>query len=945
PAKPTLDAEVAYENSLSLRKEEPQDRRITPWEVRKAAYWAVFAGGFGHTYGHRSFIQWTRQGENTGRGGDVPWYEMLEAPAANQMRHLRALMESRPFLCRVPDQGLLVGDAGKGDEHIQATRGDGYAFIYAPTGRKFTVKLAGISQAKVKSSWFDPRTGQTTSAGEFESQEPREFVPPSSGPDHDWVLVLDDARQARSVPVRAYPETSEGVKASASAEARLWSVHEIELTAQGEYANPYTGVEVMARFTGPGGRQHAVRGFWDGGRTFRVRFTPPLRGQWMYEVQSVPADAGLTHRGAFEVTPPARVSHGFLRRDARYPTSFVFDDGTRHFMCGTTYYHLLLNARAGDRWQAAIDGAVRYGMNKARFSLYPSPAQGGVGRYPLSTPFTDEGLMHPDLDHWRAADQVVRYMAARGFLADVILFWTKPKGSEKLLREDERYLRYALARLAAFPNVIWCMVNEWNYSEVPQDYWNRLGRLVREEDPWSKDGDFVRVLSIHQQTRPDWNFADQMWPSHAILQLGVRNRGPSVRIGDEWVEAGQGSRRFRHGDEWGNHSIVRNWTGKYPVVNDEFGYIGEPQDVSEDRQPDGSFQRFTRVKHRHTMWAIAAGGGYGATGDKNDYDDGRPYFSTNWHDTPEYGDVRQLVTFFSKGDLQYWKMAPRNELVKSGTRVYVLAEPARQYVIYAAAGGPFSLDLAPGRYRTSRFDPRTGEETALPEVTGGAVREFTSPDAQDWVLRLTVQGFGAPTRTEVMHKDALLRGANGKQDGGRFVAQGGWTPVGPKDRIVWELPRAIRNGCLEIDVRNLNPAEQATVDKSNILGMWETLWKNGEDTGQAHRDHWGLRIGKGYPQLKIKIHTADMCRLDKPFAPLTEGFDPQRTYHIKVEWNEGRMRFSLDGREFLAWESPGIDPMDTLRYIHLGSDTQFDHRAGSAVAGPVYSNLTITEYQ
>jgi hypothetical protein len=193
PVKPTLDGEVAYENSLSLRKEEPQDRRIAPWDVRRAAYWAVFAGGFGHTYGHRSFIQWTRKGENTGRGGDVPWYEVLDAPAANQMRHLRALIESRPFLSRVPDQGLLVGDPGTGDQHIQATRGDGYAFIYTPTGRPFSVKLGSISQDRIKAWWFDPRTGQGTPIGEFEARREREFVPPSSGPDSDWVLVLDDA--------------------------------------------------------------------------------------------------------------------------------------------------------------------------------------------------------------------------------------------------------------------------------------------------------------------------------------------------------------------------------------------------------------------------------------------------------------------------------------------------------------------------------------------------------------------------------------------------------------------------------------------------------------------------------------------------------------------------------------------------------------------------------
>jgi len=192
PVKPTLDGEVAYENSLSLRKDEPQDRRITPSDVRRAAYWAVFAGGFGHTYGHRSFIQWTRRGENTGRGGDVPWYEVLDSPAANQMRHLRALIESRPFLSRVPDQGLLVGDAGTGIEHIRATRGDGYAFIYMPMGHSFTVRLGAISGKTIRASWFDPRTGGTQPVGTFANTGTREFTPPGRpGPDNDWVLVLD----------------------------------------------------------------------------------------------------------------------------------------------------------------------------------------------------------------------------------------------------------------------------------------------------------------------------------------------------------------------------------------------------------------------------------------------------------------------------------------------------------------------------------------------------------------------------------------------------------------------------------------------------------------------------------------------------------------------------------------------------------------------------------
>jgi len=46
----------------------------------------------------------------------------------------------------------------------------------------------------------------------------------------------------------------------------------------------------------------------------------------------VPVDPGWTTRGKFSAAGPKANDHGFLRRDERYPASFVFDDGTHHFM-------------------------------------------------------------------------------------------------------------------------------------------------------------------------------------------------------------------------------------------------------------------------------------------------------------------------------------------------------------------------------------------------------------------------------------------------------------------------------------------------------------------------------------------------------------------------------------------------------------------------------------
>ena len=93
-----LDSEVAYEDSPPLNKKELQlfpGRRVSPWNVRRGAYWDVFAGGAGHTYGHRSFVGWVRAGEKPLKhGADTPWFESLAAPGARQMKWLRRLIES-----------------------------------------------------------------------------------------------------------------------------------------------------------------------------------------------------------------------------------------------------------------------------------------------------------------------------------------------------------------------------------------------------------------------------------------------------------------------------------------------------------------------------------------------------------------------------------------------------------------------------------------------------------------------------------------------------------------------------------------------------------------------------------------------------------------------------------------------------------------------------------
>ena len=131
----------------------------------------------------------------------IPWFEAIDQPGAAQMQHGRRLIESRPFLTRMPDDSVIVETniptamPGTGTRHFAATRDESgsYAMVYAPVGRTFKVRMNKITGAKVKAWWFNPRDGTATAIGEFANSGEREFQTPSPGESLDWVLVLDDA--------------------------------------------------------------------------------------------------------------------------------------------------------------------------------------------------------------------------------------------------------------------------------------------------------------------------------------------------------------------------------------------------------------------------------------------------------------------------------------------------------------------------------------------------------------------------------------------------------------------------------------------------------------------------------------------------------------------------------------------------------------------------------
>jgi len=200
PTKPILDAEPIYEDHPVSFDAKKNGHSISS-DIRRPFYWDVFSGAFGHTYGHHSVWQMASDRRPGVNSPLMSWREAVHQPGAVQMGHGRALIESRPFLTRVPDDTIIVADdvptsvPGAGRYRFIGTRDTAgtYAMVYAPVGRPFKVRMDVIRGPKVKAWWFNPRDGKSTPIGDFSNVGTEKFTTPDPGEMLDWVLVLDDA--------------------------------------------------------------------------------------------------------------------------------------------------------------------------------------------------------------------------------------------------------------------------------------------------------------------------------------------------------------------------------------------------------------------------------------------------------------------------------------------------------------------------------------------------------------------------------------------------------------------------------------------------------------------------------------------------------------------------------------------------------------------------------
>ena len=326
-----------------------------------------------------------------------------------------------------------------------------------------------------------------------------------------------------------------------------WGLYEIALSGPAE-GNPFIECELSAVFT-DGDRTFEPEGFYDGSGIYKIRFMPDKEGVWRFVTQSNRVQLN-GREGRFVCTPPSAGNHGPVRVRSQY--HFGYEDGTSFYSFGTTIYEWVFQPE--ETRMLTLGSLKQSPFNKARFLLVPPWNEKYInGPFKLDS-FPFEGTAKENWDfrrfnppYYTHFEKCLQSLLDLGIEADVILFRPYDRGRWGFDTMDadtnDRFVRYTVARLAAFRNVWWSLANENSFmKQFTEADWDRLFQLVQAKDPYHHLRSIHNADLLYDYSKP--------WVTHVSLQYYNAVRAP------------------------GASALVRDIYRK-PVINDEINYEGD----------------------------------------------------------------------------------------------------------------------------------------------------------------------------------------------------------------------------------------------------------------------------------------------------------------------------------------------------------------------------------
>ena len=188
--KPCMDSEPSYEGIVQGLHDFSQPY----WEardVRRYAYWSVFEGACGFTYGNNAVIQFYRQGERRAYGVRETWLEGLHACGGSQMQYLKSIMESVDFVNGEAHPEYVLNQ-GEKYHRTSVFAGRDFVLCYNYCADTIELCLKDYIGRTFDAYWINPENGSRSYINTFLCGEGElNFSPtPRHELSNDWVLAL-----------------------------------------------------------------------------------------------------------------------------------------------------------------------------------------------------------------------------------------------------------------------------------------------------------------------------------------------------------------------------------------------------------------------------------------------------------------------------------------------------------------------------------------------------------------------------------------------------------------------------------------------------------------------------------------------------------------------------------------------------------------------------------
>jgi hypothetical protein len=496
------------------------------------------------------------------------------------------------------------------------------------------------------------------------------------------------------------------------------------------YSNAVQDVSLRVVFKSPLGETNEVDAFWDGGRTWRVRFSPDQPGRWKFRTTCSDKDNSGLHNESGEFICTAAM--GQRRFEKHGPVRVARDQRHLEHADGTPFFWLADTVWNGARVAGLKDWEFYAGIRASqRFTVAQWAAASGddMKQESAYSGFPERIAINPDF--FKRLDAKLDVLSQAGILSAIapLREMQSQTNLTVALPDDQAELlvRYIVARWGADP-VAWLIAFEGDTGAKNVGRWKRIGGAVfgaRAHAP---------VVLVPGETQ--WlldEFRDQKW----VDVFGYQSVTDVTEDALKWTFTGP---------------LAAEWKKEparpvIPFAPYENGAIAQ------------SGKRFSSDDVRHAAyWSLLlappAGVSYGGQGVVNwDTTVGPKDEQTKatdlamWRKALFMPAAKQMSSLAKvMTSIDFWKLRPDPKAVaaqpgEQSPRRFIAAANTQENtlsVVYVPEDRTLALlqEALPHSPTVSWFNPRTGENNPAVAVVAGGSCQFPTTEPGDWLLVL-----------------------------------------------------------------------------------------------------------------------------------------------------------------------------------------------------------------